>query len=370
MKGADSMAHIQKFTKDAVGHMCRHFERWHDKEGKYVNFGNQNIDPAKTPMNYNLAPERKNQYGFIMDRCKQVYCLDRKNVNVMCSCIVTAPKDLDEAEFRLFFKATYEFLVARYGGKDAENVVSAYVHMDEGRAHIHFAWVPVAYDEEKERWAVNAKKVVDRQDLRTLHKDLEKHLERELGHDVGILTGELSTRPNLSMPQYQALQDAQKQLQDIERNLAALNAELEPKRVYIGELLRQLTAANETVRERTHLGGRKTVEIDEKRWNEVKMTYADKKASQELYDRALEMIQEFHSSIAGEKYKKVLQEIDELRERLGRILAKNELMAGEIDKVNAVFKKYPVIQDLFFEKLREIENEKSHNDEINFDVLR
>ena len=372
------MAHIQKFTKDAVGHMCRHFERWRDKEGKYVNFGNQNIDPAKTPMNYNLAPERKNQYGFIMDRCKQVYCLDRKNVNVMCSCIVTAPKDLDEAEFRLFFKATYEFLVARYGGKDAENVVSAYVHMDEGRAHIHFAWVPVAYDEEKERWAVNAKKVVDRQDLRTLHKDLEKHLEHELGHAVGILTGELSTRPNLTIPQYQALQEAKKQLQDVEKNvedlersLAALNVEIEPRRAYIEELARQQTAVNEDVRVKTHLMGQKMAEMPEKKWDEIKMTYADKKASLEFYERTLDMIREFHSSIAGEKYENLLQDVKKLKETVNKLQESNKHLISEIDTANQIFAADLELLARFKQARQALETaEKAHNEEIDFDELR
>ena len=371
------MAHIEKFQQHALGHMLKHFAREKDEEGKHIKYGNQNIDLTRTDLNYNLAPDRGNLYAFIMERRKTVYCLKRSDVNLMCSCIVTAPKDLPEEERKRFFKVAYEFLVERYGGKNAENVISAYVHMDEGTPHIHFAWIPIAYDKAKERWALSAKNVVTRQDLKTLHPDLEQHLERELGHKVSILTGELSNRPNLSIPQYQALQEAKKQLQDVEKNvedlersLAALNVEIEPRRAYIEELARQQTAVNEDVRVKTHLMGQKMAEMPEKKWDEIKMTYADKKASVELYDRALDMIREFHSSIAGEKYKKVLQEIDELRERIDRILAKNEHMAGEIDKANEVFERYPEIRKLFFEKLHEIANEKNRNDEINFDELR
>lgn len=368
------MAHIEKFQQHALGHMLKHFAREKDEEGNHIKYGNQNIDLTRTDLNYNLAPDRGNLYAFILERRKEVYCLKRKDVNLMCSCIVTAPKDLDPAEHERFFRASYDFLAARYGGKAAENVISAYVHMDEGSPHLHFAFIPVCYDKSKERWTVSAKNVVTRQDLKTLHPDLERHVTRELGHDVHVLTGELSNRPNLSIPQYQALQEAKKQLQevtknveDLERSLAALNVEIEPRRAYIDDLAQQQTAVNDGVRERTHLGGRKTYEMDEKKWNEVKMTYADKKAAQETFDLAMKLISDFHSSIAGEKYKKFLQEVDELRERIGRILAKNEIMAGEIDKANEVFEKYPEIQKLFSEKLREIEIEKSHNDDIDLD---
>lgn len=348
------MAHIEKFQQHALGHMLKHFERAKDKEGKHINYGNQNIDLTRTVLNYNLAPSRQNLYGFILDRCKQVFCLKRNDVNLMCSCIVTAPKDLFETEYRLFFKSVYDFLVSRYGGKDAENVISAYVHMDEGRPHIHFAWVPVAYDEEKERWTVSAKKVVTRQDLRTLHQDLENHVKRELGHDVHILTGELSNRPNLSLPQYQALQEAKKQLKsieetldDMERNLTAINAEIEPKRAYLQELAQQQIAVNEEVREKNHLWGTKTVEMPTRKWEETKMTYADRKAAQELYDCALEMIQAFQSSIAGEKFRALKQELEDIRKSMEIYRTTNAHLEAEIDRANRVFKANPEVWQMF-----------------------
>ena len=67
-------------------------------------------------------------------------------MNVLCSWVVTVPKDVPEAEYEKFFHATYDFLEKRYG---RENVVSAYVHMDEITPHMHFAFVPVVYDKRK-----------------------------------------------------------------------------------------------------------------------------------------------------------------------------------------------------------------------------
>lgn len=371
------MAHIQKYQQHALGHLCKHFARAKDEKGNYVKFGNQNIDPSRSHLNYNLAPVRENQYGFIMDRCKEVYCLKRKDVNLMCSCIVTAPKDLPAEEHERFFRASYDFLAARYGGKDAENVISAYVHMDEGSPHLHFAFVPVAYDKSKERWTVSAKNVVNRQDLKTLHPDLERHVTRELGHDVHVLTGELSNRPNLTIPQYQEyqdtlkrLQEAQKSLQSVEkalegteRRLAALNAEYEPKKAYIEEIARIQEGVDENVREKTSFTGKKTVEMPKEKWDDYKMTYMDKQAAQELYQAAVDMIKDFKSSIAGKKYLELLQELQDLREALEEFRASNERMAAEIDKVNEVFRASPEVWHKYYEALDAIESAERSDEE-------
>lgn len=181
-RGLD-MANCQKYTRAATGHLTRHFERAKDVNGEYVKFGNQDIDTNKSELNYNLAPEQ-NQIEFIRQRCSEVQCLNRKDVNVMCSWAVTAPKDLDQADEKAFFKHTYDFLAKRYGEK---NVISAHVHLDEKSPHMHFAFVPVTIDKKKGIEKVSAKEVITRSDLQSFHKDLEMHLERELGHEVGIL---------------------------------------------------------------------------------------------------------------------------------------------------------------------------------------
>ena len=378
------MAHIQKFQQHALGHMCKHFERALDANGEPIKYSNQNIDLTRSHLNYNLAPERENQYGFIMDRCKEVYCLKRKDINQMCSCIVTAPKDLPAEEHEHFFRASYDFLAARYGGKDAENVVSAYVHMDEGSAHLHFAFVPVAYDKSKERWTVSAKNVVNRQDLKTLHPDLERYVTRELGHDVHVLTGELSNRPNLTIPQYQEyqdtlkrLQEAQKSLQTVEKalegaeyRLAALNAEIEPKKAYIEEFAHLQEGVDENVREKATLTGKKMVEMPQAKWDMNKMTYMDKQASQKLYERAEEMIRDFQSSIAGKKHRELLKEIKDLRENTNQLLEYNTHMVAEIEKANAVFRKNPALWNSFskaVEALAKEVNERSFDDDIERD---
>ena len=43
-----------------------------------------------------MGPKRNISQGdFVKKRCNEVKCLNRKDVNVMCSWVITAPKDLD-----------------------------------------------------------------------------------------------------------------------------------------------------------------------------------------------------------------------------------------------------------------------------------
>ena len=179
------MAHVAKYSKGALGHMFAHYERAKDKDGEYIKFGNEDIDTNKSHLNYNLAPNHNMSQGeFVKKRCSEVKCLNRKDVNVMCSWVVTAPKDLNPNLYKDFFKESYKFLENRYG---ADNVVSAHVHMDEKTPHMHFAFVPVVYDSKKDLLKVSAKEKVCKTDLQAFHQDLEKHLENALGREINIL---------------------------------------------------------------------------------------------------------------------------------------------------------------------------------------
>jgi hypothetical protein len=183
------MAHCEKYNRGAIGHMLAHYDRG------AKNISNENVDRSKSYLNYNLAPERKiNQGEFIRERLKDVKVLNRKDVNLMFDWVVTAPKNLPEDEQEIFFKSSYKFLAKRYG---EENVISAYVHMDELQPHMHFACIPIVKEKKKDKQTngeveyekVNAKKVITKVDLQSFHQDLQKYLEMELGHPVDILNG-------------------------------------------------------------------------------------------------------------------------------------------------------------------------------------
>lgn len=180
------MANFDKFPKTAVGHLTAHFERARDEKGNYVKFSNQNIDATRTDLNYNLATTDQplKQGEFMKNRLSQVKVLNRADVKTLCSWVVTMPKDLPKEKQKDFFQETYNFLSARYG---KENVVSAYVHLDEKTPHLHFAFLPIVEDKKTGKEKLSAKEKVNRQDLKSFHGNLQKHLEQKLNCKVNVI---------------------------------------------------------------------------------------------------------------------------------------------------------------------------------------
>ena len=215
------MAHVMKFTKASCGHMFAHFDR------KAEHISNENLDRERTHLNYNLATHQTMDQGeFVRKRCAEVHCQNRKDVNVMATWVVTVPKDLPEQEHKAFFQASYDFLQQRYG---RENVVSAYVHMDEVTPHMHFAFVPVkhGFKEDKknpdistEYRKVSAKEVLNRRELQAFHPALQRYVERELGHEVSILN-EATKEGNKSIEELKR-QTATERLQEANEKAAQI----------------------------------------------------------------------------------------------------------------------------------------------------
>ncbi|RVU60185.1 mob protein [Bacillus thuringiensis] len=171
------MAHVEKYTKGNVQGLSIHWNR------KTENHSNQEINNKRSYLNYDLCEKEGDTLSRMNDRLREVHCLNRKDVKVCADWAVTLPESLrgaSEKEQRTFFEKTYEFLVNRYGGE--KNVLSANVHNDETRPHMHFAFMPVVWDEKKQREKVSAKEVLTRKDLKTFHQDLDKFLKQEIAH--------------------------------------------------------------------------------------------------------------------------------------------------------------------------------------------
>lgn len=173
-----------KFTRGSIGNLTRHYERYKKENGEYIKFGNQDINTEKTRLNYNLA-DKNNQLEFLKKRTSEVRCLNRKDVNVMCSWVVTLPGKIKSPQDQeKFFKESYNFLEEKYG---KENVISSFVHLDEVTPHMHFAFIPVVYDEKRKDYKVSAKECITKYDLKRFHPEFEKYMENVFGHDIGIL---------------------------------------------------------------------------------------------------------------------------------------------------------------------------------------
>lgn len=173
----------EKFTRNQSGNILVHCDR-SDPNRTYKN---QEIDHSKTYLNYNLAPEHKGMtdYEFMKKRCEKFNVLKRKDVNWLVSWVITIPTDYTGNK-ALFFREAYNFMENRYG---KDNVVSAYVHLDETSPHMHFCFVPVIFDKKKQEYKVNAKQCINKVELKQIHPEMQEYLENKLQTKVNILNG-------------------------------------------------------------------------------------------------------------------------------------------------------------------------------------
>ena len=186
---------MKKFTDKSVKMMLRHNAR------EIMKPSNKDIDPARTPLNFKLSPERKiikngkfqqqSDFEHYKQRLSKMHVFNRSDVKTVAGWIVTAPKDLKADKHKVFFQEVYNFLEARYG---KENVIQAMVHNDETTPHLHFLFIPVAPNPKLtggKSEKVCANEVLTRQELRAFHPALQAHLNHA-GIQARIINGATS----------------------------------------------------------------------------------------------------------------------------------------------------------------------------------
>lgn len=302
------MAHIEKYARGAVGRMTAHYLRQPD-DG--VHRSNPEIHPELTHLNYNLAASEQPiaPVEFIRKRLAEVPHAKRKDLVVMCDCVVTIPQELLKKDWFMFetdmdveirrekfFVETYRFLSDRYG---QENVISAAVHMDETTPHMHFAFVPVVKDAKGER--ISAKERINRTELRTLHTDLQEYLERKMNREVPILNN--------------ATRNGNKAIKELKRESAA-------------EKLIELQELTEKTQNQAH----KIIEEAHLKVQAIKNTNEGIKAELEANTAALNQIRE-----RAERFKIAAEVLEEEKEELEENLMamKTELEGVKVQLENA-----------------------------------
>ena len=155
-------------------------------------YSNENIDPARTHLNYNLALPG-DQWGRMQDRLKQLTYREQKNNIVLCSWVITAPANLPEEKQRQFFKIMYDFMVKKY---DENNVVSSYVHLDEsGPGHMHFLFVPATPDNK-----LSASKTTSRLVMQGIHDEAQQEIDKYFNHQYLLRADNPEDRAKGSVP--------------------------------------------------------------------------------------------------------------------------------------------------------------------------
>lgn len=169
------MAHIQKFTRGSVKAILEH-----DTRTAQHDYKNPDIDPKRTHENYSFIHDNRTALERLEHRLSEVKVQNRKDVNVLCSWVITKPFDVNEEREEVFFKECYRFLTEKYGSR---NVITADVHYDESTPHLHFTFVPTVANNrkykdpnKKPRYTekVCADELITREHLKTFHSELQK----------------------------------------------------------------------------------------------------------------------------------------------------------------------------------------------------
>lgn len=208
--------HIEKAKAGQFIGLALHDER------ACENHSNEKIDPSRSHLNYNLCDG--NIIANYNARMENVYMRKNKDANVIVMISNTLPKDFPEERKNEFFKYSHEFFCDFFG---KENVISDWVHGDETSWHQHVKAIPTYFNEKKQRETVSFDRVMTRSVYKSMHKDLQNHLEKKMGIPVPILNG-ATAGGNKSIQELKAA-DLEKENERLEKEIKYQEECLEKK---------------------------------------------------------------------------------------------------------------------------------------------
>ena len=168
------MAHLKKIMRGAVPGLAVHFER------KTDHHTNKEIDVSQTYLNQDIMTDGSDMVSRFNARLNDVYCMQRDDVKEPVS-------DLDSHSYPKILQKRPTSNKAPFLKKPPIFLMNVMVKKmpwpllyDETTPHLHYAFVPVVFDNKKSRYKVSAKEVLTRHDLQTFHDDLDQDLKKVL----------------------------------------------------------------------------------------------------------------------------------------------------------------------------------------------
>lgn len=345
------MAHVQKFTKGSVGGLSIHIER------KTLNHSNKEIDTNRTHLNYDFCNKDGDMNQRLSDRLEEVYCFNRADVKVMADWVVTLPEELKELpsnQQKEFFKETYQFLEKRYGEK---NVLSGTVHNDETTPHLHFAFIPVVFDKKNQREKVSAKEVLNRNELKTFHQDLDKYLKEKIPE---IYQGGVLNDKTIGIEDVKMLKKHSHKIKELEEKLKQENESLNKE-------LKEIKISNRALVEIEKLKNRSTekgiinkrIELAPKDFDNLlhsakenqklrRLYIQSKKDNQKLKKDNQKLKKEF--KVLHNEYQEILDQQEETNQKLenknAELLNENQSLKNELHEFEIYKEAYT---DILFE---------------------
>ena len=138
----------QKYKSANLKGIFRHNER------KNKNYSNENIDKAKSHLNYAI---KSSQYSYEkeFEKIRKKYDLKgqiKTISNIACEYIITSDKkffeNIGEQETKRYFETAYQFVIG-YKDLGEQYILSANVHLDEETPHLHLVFLPIIHTKDK-----------------------------------------------------------------------------------------------------------------------------------------------------------------------------------------------------------------------------
>ena len=235
--------HVEKYNRNAVGHMIEHYER-----NPRIYKTQEHINPELKQLNYTIGNDELKgmaKYRRIL-ATPGLKIMNRADVNTMIDVVLTLPKAeyFPQERYKEFFEVGYQFLLNQFCNGKEDWIVGCYCHMDEDKnnsqPHIHFCFASVV--ETKKGLRMNASKIVTRSMLRTLHKEASDYFYNHFGFDVGILNG-ATKEGNLTVPQ---LREQTKKYNELLKANSELQSENEQLKLELAENMHNLKVWQQT----------------------------------------------------------------------------------------------------------------------------
>lgn len=233
--------HITKFKGSAIGQILKHVERDRPDSARY---GNENIDKDRTSQNFEVfsnVPSEEAQ-DKIRDAVRENEATTgkktRRDAVVAVGVVITLPEQykgkITSSQLRDFFLHAGRACGNLFNIK-LEHCLAAVVHMDETSPHMHLLFSPVVDGK------LNAKAVLNRNNLKKMHKLVDKSLQKNLPWYKGgiLLSDEERTRKHSV--------NNQKDSMKIVEHLSSREEQLNHQSRVISNKLEELQATNEEV---------------------------------------------------------------------------------------------------------------------------
>ena len=142
MKAQYAILRFAKYKGPEIGHIESHNERTKEKYAS-----NPDVDTARSHLNFHLVTPKRKYRAEAEKQIAEAGCRTRSDSVRVVEALVTASPEFfngkKKGEIRAYFQEALGFIQEH---QDPKTIISAVVHMDEKKPHMHLSFVPLTED--------------------------------------------------------------------------------------------------------------------------------------------------------------------------------------------------------------------------------